>query len=371
MIKRYLQPIVEESLKQGLISVIYGARQTGKTTLSLEIAKKYPGFIYLNCDEPDVRLSLTNQNSVNLKRLIGDTSLVIIDEAQRVENIGLTAKLIYDGKLTQNLILTGSSSIDLANKVKEPLTGRASEHILYPLSLKELTTNNSQMFSKLNDYLIHGGYPAIQQLSSNDAITRLKTLAGQYIYKDVFNFNTKLNEDLVSRLLQLLALQIGSEVSYANLANKLDVSKGTVERYIDLLKKAFIIYRFAQFRKNQRNEIGRLRKVYFYDLGIRNALVDNFKQLELRDDSGALWENFIINERRKMHQKNLSIVKQMYWRSRSKQEIDLVEVSNQNISAFELKFSTTKILKIPSEFKTSYNINNLEIINNKNFVDYI
>lgn len=371
MIKRYLQPIIEKTLDQGLISVIYGARQTGKTTLSLEIAKKYPGFIYLNCDEPDVRLKLTNQNSEDLRRLIGKTNLVIIDEAQRVENIGLTAKLIHDAKLTKNLILTGSSSIDLANKIKEPLTGRAHEHILYPLSLRELTTNNPQIFAKLNDYMINGGYPAIQELNSEDATSRLKTLAGQYIYKDAFNFNVKFREDTVNKLLQLLALQIGSEVSYTKLANQLDVSKGTVERYIDLLEKAFIIYRFNQFRRNQRNEIGRLRKVYFYDLGIRNALVDNFRSLEFRDDSGALWENFIINERKKMHQKKLSITKQMYWRSRTKQEIDLIEINGENISPFELKLNSTKIPRVPLEFKTQYTYDHLKVINKHNFVDFI
>jgi predicted AAA+ superfamily ATPase len=297
-----------------------------------------------------------------------NANIVVIDEAQRVENIGLTAKIIHDTYPEIKVLLTGSSSLDLAAKIKEPLTGRSSEYTLYPLSLDEIASTNQEKEDAMSRALIYGSYPGIWTMSFTQAAERLRLLATNYIYRDAFALRTIFDDTTMYNLLQLLAFQLGNEVSYNELATTLQISRETAMRYVDLLEKARIIYRLRQYRRNERTIIGKLRKIYFYDLGVRNGLVDNFKSLQIRDDKGALWENFCLNERQKAQQRTRSYVRQFYWRNRSKQEIDLIEESSGTTKAFEFKFSPSKTVAIPKSFDELYPNTTLHILNSENFI---
>ena len=352
MIHRYLETQITKALDGGFVTILYGARQVGKTTLANKILSQTRHTLYLNCDDPAVLSRLHNQSLAGLRSIIADASLLVIDEAQRVENIGVTAKLIHDSMPEKKLLLTGSSSLDLANKIKEPLTGRSKELLLYPLSLREVTHNVIEADGYLQRLLVYGGYPGLWGLNESEAAEQAREIANRYLYRDAFALGTVYDQTVIDNLLRLLAHQIGSEVSYSELAGNLEVSKETVMRYIDLLEKAFIIFRLPQFRKNQRVQVGRLRKIYFYDLGMRNALVDDFKPLKLRGDVGALWENFVIVERLKKHQFEQKYVRSYYWRSRDKQEVDLVEESGGAFAAFECKWN--KQPRVPGGFSAAY-----------------
>jgi predicted AAA+ superfamily ATPase len=352
MIYRYIEPQITKSLNENFVTILYGARQVGKTTLANKILSRAKNGLYLNCDDPAVLTRLQNQSLAGLRTIIADADLVVIDEAQRVENIGLTAKLIHDEMPERKLLLTGSSSLDLANKIKEPLTGRSRELLLYPLSLKEVAKNIIEADGYMQRLLVHGGYPGLWSLNEAEAAGRARELANRYLYRDAFALGTVYDQTVIDNLLRLLAHQVGSEVSYSELAGNLEVSKETVMRYIDLLEKAFIVFRLPQFRKNQRVQVGRLRKVYFYDLGMRNALIDDFAPLELRGDVGALWENFVLVERLKKNQAAQKYTRSCYWRSRDKQEVDLVEESGGEFAAFECKWS--KQPRVPGGFAAAY-----------------
>jgi predicted AAA+ superfamily ATPase len=352
MIKRYLEPQVAQALKDGYVTIVYGARQVGKTTLANQLLAGSSKGLYLNCDDPAVVSRLQNQALSSLSALVGDAELIVIDEAQRVENIGVTAKLLHDSLPDKRLLLTGSSSLDLANKVKEPLTGRSRELLLYPLGLKELTDSPIEADGYLQRLLVYGAYPGLWTIAEPQAAQQAREIANRYLYRDAFALGTIYDQTVIDNLLQLLAHQVGNEVSYSELALSLEVSKETVMRYVDLLEKAFIVFRLRQYRKNQRVQIGRLRKIYFYDLGIRNALIDNFQPLELRDDVGALWENFALVERLKAHAMAQRFVRSYYWRSRDQQEVDLVEEYGTQLQAFECKWN--KPPRIPAGFKAAY-----------------
>ncbi len=353
-VKRYISKQITECLEDGDIAIVYGARQTGKTTLANMIREQYPSSLYLNCDEPDIRTSLTNKSSTELKSLIGNTQFVVVDEAQRVKDIGLTAKLIHDTYPDIKLLLAGSSSIDLANTIKEPLTGRSKEFILYPFASSEIAVSSIEAERLVEKNLIYGSYPKAWPMSHKDAADYLRNLTSGYLYRDAFNSNIEYNATIVDDLLRLLAFQVGSEMSYSEVATRLGISKDTVSRYIDLLEKAFIVFRLPQFRRNQRNEIGKLRKVYFYDLGIRNGLIDNFQPLKYRNDLGALWENYCIIERKKKLQKDEIYSRHYYWRSSiPHQEIDLVEEVGNKIFAYEFKYKNKKV-KVPTVFAKEY-----------------
>lgn len=352
MIERYLEPQIVESLNEGFVTILYGARQVGKTTLANKLLSSARNGLYLNCDDPAVIVRLQNQSLAGFRAIIADSDLVVIDEAQRIENIGLTAKLIHDQMPEKRLLLTGSSSLDLANKVKEPLTGRSRELLLYPLSLKEVARNIIEADGYTQRLLVYGGYPGLWSLNEAEAGARARELANRYLYRDAFALGTIYDQTVIDNLLRLLAHQIGNEVSYSELAGSLEVSKETVMRYVDLLEKAFIVFRLPQFRRNQRVQVGRLRKIYFYDLGMRNALIDDFAPLELRGDVGALWENFVLVERLKKNQAHKKYTRSYYWRSRDKQEVDLVEESNGMLVAFECKWS--KPPRVPGGFTAAY-----------------
>lgn len=371
LIQRHEQKHIEKTLASNLVAIVYGARQVGKTTLAKEVAKQFASPLYLNCDNPNVVISLTNKSAVELKSYIGTADLVIIDEGQRVENIGITIKLIHDTYPEIKLLVTGSSSLDLANKITEPLTGRSEEIILYPLSIGEVSNNRSEMDAHWRTMLDRGGYPAIWQLSAQDAHKRLSSIANNYVYRDAFGPQVMFDQTVINDLLRLLAYQIGHEVSYGELAGKLSISKETVMRYVDLLEKAFIVQRLGQYRRNQRVEVGRLRKIYFTDLGIRNAIIDNFKPLETRDDTGALWENFCVIERFKYLQAQERRVRSFYWRNGDQREIDMIEEESDALRAYETKLGLKKTVRVPLAFSRMYPDYTFEVVNPDTFFDIL
>lgn len=369
MFKRYIEHQIIDSLSKRKVVILYGARQVGKTTLAKHIAKTYENTVYLNCDDPIVVKNLTNKSAIELKNLIGNAELVVIDEAQRVLNIGLSIKLIHDTYPHIKLLVTGSSSLDLANKTKEPLTGRSIELMLYPLSIEEISESNLEKQNNVSKMLIYGSYPEAWNSSAQDASYFLKSLANNYLYRDAFNPDTYFDQTIINNLLQLLSYQVGNEVSYNELSKRLEIDKNTVKKYIDLLEKAFIIFRVNQFRKNERTVIGKLRKIYFYDLGVRNGLIDAFNPPDLRSDIGALWENFCFIERIKKIHSQQQFVRNFYWRYKNNQEIDLIEVQNEKISAYEFKYNQNKKIKTPRIFAEMYPSAELQIINKDNVFD--
>lgn len=353
MIKRHAQPIVENTLAQGLVAIVYGARQVGKTTLARQVADSYISPLYLNCDDPVVVASLANKSAVELRAYLGNADLVIIDEAQRVENIGISLKLIHDTYPDIRLLVTGSSSLDLSNKIAEPLTGRSIETVLYPLSIREVSAFPAEYEPYANIAMIRGGYPGMWSIDAESAYDRLSNLATNYLYRDAFSSQVSYDQTIINNVLRLLAHQIGNEVNYSEIGRRLQLNNDTVKRYIDLLEKAFIVFRRNQYRRNQRSEVGRLRKVYFMDLGVRNALVDDFRPLELRDDVGALWENLCVVERLKYLQSTRRRVRSFYWRNDNRQEVDIVEEEGRDVQAFECKYGS-KTPVIPADFARDY-----------------
>ncbi|MEK7213097.1 MAG: ATP-binding protein [Patescibacteria group bacterium] len=371
-IKRSIQDAIEKGLFKGKIAIIYGARQVGKTTMVKEIQKKYAeNSSYFNCDEPDIRDALTNKTSTEIKAFIGRKRLVIIDEAQRVENIGLTLKLIADNFKDIQIIATGSSSFDLSNKIAEPLTGRKNEYYLYPFSLEELrkTYSGLEIDRLLERRMIYGMYPEITR-DGEDSEKKLKSLAFSYAYKDVLQYQHIKNPEVLEKLLKALALQIGCEVSYNELASLVGVSKQTVENYVQLLEKAFIIFRLGPFSRNLRNELKKLRKIYFYDTGIRNALINNFNPFDLRTDVGNLWENFMISERIKYNNSRGLDANMYFWRTTQKQEIDYVEEKGNVLSAFEFKWKKDSFKK-PKIFLDAYPGSAIELVNKGSYKKFI
>ncbi len=369
-IKRRVEGVIKDNLFKGKVIVVYGARQVGKTTMVTKIAEdlKIP-YGYLNCDEMNVLSRLQNaENSEALKSLMGNNKLVIIDEAQRVNNIGLKLKLLVDNFPDMQVVATGSSSFDLANEIQEPLTGRNFEFWLFPLSLTEIFNANQiiEADRKLENLMIYGAYPDVYQLDSDEEKTqRIKYLASNYLYKDVFGFDRLRSSEIVLKLLQALALQIGQEVSYNELASLMQLDKQTIARYVDLLEKAFIVFRLPPYSGNLRKAIGKLRKIYFLDLGIRNAVINNLNPLHLRDDVGKLWENFIIAEKYKQ-QLGLGFQTNFYfWRTYDQQEVDLVESSGGKLKGWEIKWSS-KNAKPPSSWK-SYPNASWDLINKDNY----
>ncbi len=372
LIKRSIQKNIEKVLFKNKIIIIYGARQVGKTTLVKEIQKKYPDSLYLNCDEPDIRAALTNRTSTEIKSFLGSKKFIIIDEAQRVRDIGLTLKLIIDTYLNIQIIATGSSSFDLSNKIIEPLTGRKYEFYLYPFSLEELLTTYSALEVKriIEQRIIFGMYPEIV-FSGQEAKDKLKNITQSYLYKDVLQFQNIKNAEAIEKLLQALALQIGNEVSYNELAQTTGIDKKTVASYIQILEKAFIVFRLPPFSRNLRNELKKLRKIYFFDTGVRNALINNLNQLNVRQDTGSLWENFVIAERIKYNRNN-GLEKNIYfWRTIEGKEIDYLEESGGKIKGLEIKWTEKKKLKIPQLFLETYPGSEVEILNRNNYLELI
>ena len=373
MIKRALQPILESKLFRGKIIILYGARQVGKTTLIKNIQNKYPdNSLFLNCDEPDIRELLTDTTSTKLKSIIGNKELILIDEAQRVKNIGLTLKLFSDEIKNVQVIATGSSSFELSNIINEPLTGRKYVYTLMPVSFKELVDTFGWIETNrlLEERIIYGMYPEIIS-KPDEKRALLKEITRSYLFKDILSFESIRKPEQIEKLLMLLAAQIGNEVSYNELANTLNMDKDTVSKYIDILEKAFIIFRLNPFSRNLRTEISKMRKIYFYDTGIRNALISNFNLLDQRNDKGALWENFLISEKLKINLIDDIDVKQYFWRTSQQQEVDYIEEIEGKLYAYEFTFSEKQKKRISKTFLKNYKPQSEKTVNKNNYSEFL
>jgi len=373
MVKRCLQKVILEKIGKGKAIIILGSRQVGKSTLLNQVATTFTeNIIHLDCDDNDIKKALTDISTNQLKRIIGNNEIVIIDEAQRVKNIGLALKIITDQLKPKQLLVSGSSSFELSSEVNEPLTGRKFEYNLFPFSIKELVDHFGFLDESRNleTRLIFGMYPDVINNNGNE-IEILKNLTGSYLFKDVFNFQDIRKSEFIESLLEALALQLGSEVSYNELARLLGSNPHTVQKYIGLLEKAFVIFRLRSFNRNVRNEIKKSRKIYFVDNGIRNAIINNYGSLKQRTDIGALWENFVVSERMKYLSYNLNYSNKYFWRTTQHQEIDYIEEYNGQLTAFEIKWNPKKKVVFPKTFINNYPNTKFEVINPDNIWDFV
>jgi len=369
MIKRTIEPVIKKKINAGKAIVLVGARQVGKTTL---ISSMLEGsdYLFLDGDDPTVRSLLASPNTEQIRTIIGDHKLIFLDEAQRIEGIGLTLKIITDRFKHVQLLVSGSSSFDLGNELNEPLTGRKWEYELYPVSWEEYEDNIGFLKSEqqLENRLLYGFYPEVINNQGNEKET-LKNLVNSYLYRDILAFSDIRKPEVLEKLLQALALQMGSEVNYNELAQTVGINKTTVQNYIDILEKGYIVFRLNSFSRNIRNEIRQSRKIYFLDNGIRNMIIGNFNPLELRIDKGALWENFLVSERLKQNKYKESYSKMYFWRTQQQQEIDYVEESAGSIFAYEFKWNTKKV-KFPEKFIATYNATAYSI-DRSNFREFV
>ncbi|MBS1919116.1 MAG: ATP-binding protein [Bacteroidetes bacterium] len=356
MIERAIASVLEKKLKDNKAIILLGPRQAGKSTL-LQLLQKQFGqpIAWWNGDEADIRSLLEHPTSTRLKSLIGKNKTVVIDEAQRIENIGVCIKLITDNIKNVKVIATGSSAFELANKINEPLTGRKWEYHLYPLSFAEMAAHTSLLEEKrlLQHRLLYGYYPEVVT-SPGDEQALLKQLANSYLYKDILTWERIQKPDKLEKLVQALALQMAQLISYHELAQLCGLNSETVEKYINLLEKAFVVFRLPAFSRNLRNELKKSYKIYFYDNGLRNAVINQFNPVNLRNDTGQLWENWFINERMKFlnnHQKNTS---RFFWRTLAQQEVDYIEDANGKITAFECKWNAKAKGNISRAFSNAY-----------------
>jgi len=326
----------------------------------------------LNGDDADTREMLANLNATQLVPIIGNSKIVLLDEAQRISETGLALKIIHDNFKNVQLIATGSSSFDLANKINEPLTGRKFEFTLYPLSFGEMAEHHGFLTEKrlLEHRLIYGYYPDVAINMGQEKII-LKSLASSFLYKDLLTLETIKKPVLLEKILSALALQIGNEVSYNELVQLLNSDKETIEKYIDLLEKTGVIFRLWALSRNVRNEIKKGRKIYFYDNGIRNAVLGNFSSLAMRTDKGVLWENFLVSERIKHLGNNELDVKSWFWRTTQQQEIDYVEEHDNKLFAFEFKWNPQKKVRLSKTFSNAYPNHEFKVITPKNIHEFV
>ena len=373
MIPRALLPSISSRLFKGKAIVILGARQVGKTTLLEQLQKnRSEKVLLLNADEPDIRERLSNATSTQLKQLVGKNKIVIIDEAQRIVNIGITLKLFTDKLKDIQVIATGSSALELANDINEPLTGRKFEYKMFPISLSELITANGQLEEArmLETRLVYGMYPEVITNQGNEKKI-LEGLSGSYLYKDIFSMYEVRRPEIIEKLLQALALQVCNEVSYNELAQLIGLDPITIEKYIHLLEQAFIIFRLYSLSRNHRNELKKSKKVYFYDNGIRNALIANFNPVALRQDKGALWENFMVSERLKQVNYNEQFCNKFFWRTTQQQEVDYIEERDGKLAAFEFKWNKKAKYKFSKTFSNNYPNSTFKVITPENYLEFI
>ena len=370
MIIRDLATNLKAKLHKGKVIVLIGPRQVGKTTLINSILNK-SDYLFLDCDDNIVAETLSMANTEKLKNIIGSYKYVFIDEVQRIPNIGLKLKIMVDQIKNVQVIVSGSSAFDINNATQEPLTGRKFEFQMYPVSWSEFEKNVGFMkaLQQLELRLLYGMYPdVINNLGSEYDI--LKNLVSSYLYKDILALAGIRKSNVLEKILQSLALQVGNEVSYNEIAQLVGIDKNTVNNYIDLLEKSFVIFRLNSFSKNIRNEIKANKKIYFYDNGVRNMIIGNFNSLSLRQDKGALWENFMVSERMKILSYTQSVAKPYFWRTTTQQEIDYVETYADEVRAFEFKWLNTKKVKLPKSFIEAYNPDFL-VVDTENFRDFL
>lgn len=376
---KYLERIIEEDFQQYLLPnkvlVLMGARRVGKTELlKTQLSKIKESYIFLNGEDSSTVSVLSNRTVSNYKRLLGDKKLLVIDEAQTIPNIGKILKLIVDEIRGVRIIATGSSLFDLENALGEPLTGRDITVKLFPLSQMEYNKNENlvETKSRLEERLILGGYPELLQYEDWDKKSKyLDRLVGSYLIRDILSFERLKKPDKIISLLRLIAFQIGQEVSLSELGNQLGIDKKTVEKYLDLLTKVFVLYKANAYSKNPRKEISKSSRWYFYDNGIRNALIANVNQLNLRNDLGQLWENYLVSERLKYQSYKGMLVNNYFWRTYAQQEIDWVEEREGKLYGYEFKWNPKKIKGAPSSWKKLYPDAEFITIHTDNYLDFI
>jgi len=374
-IKRRIQGQIDKLLVPNKVNVIFGSRRTGKTYLLDKLAKDSAfKILRLEGEDADTHVLLAERSVANYRRLLEGVELLMIDEAQAIPDIGKVLKLMVDQVSGLRIIATGSSAFDLANQAGEPLTGRAYFHTLYPIAQLELSPTQSllEIRQQLPERLIMGSYPELFSLETQDERGRyLKTLVNTFLLKDILAFGGIRNAAKIYDLLRLVAYQMGKEVSLEELGRQLQMSKNTVEKYLDLLTKVFVVFKVGGYSRNLRKEITKNSRWYFHDNGIRNALINDFRPLALRDDVGELWENYLISERLKKYAFTLGSTPDYYfWRTYDQQEIDWIEYQNGQLSAYEFKWSV-QTAKIPKAFAEGYTGASFEVIHRENYLPFV
>lgn len=370
-IKRFLKDAIADKLFKSKAIVLIGARQIGKTTLLNQLLSSYENTLFLDGDDPITRELLQNPSTEEIRNIIGNHKLVFIDEVQRIDSIGITSKIIVDQLKDVQLVLSGSSAFDIKNKTSESLTGRKWEFNMFPITWKELenTLGYVKSIQQLDLRLVYGMYPEIISHPSEEK-ERLKQLVDSYLYKDLLAFSNVKKPEVLEKLLKALAFQMGSEVSLNELSQLLNIDKNTVANYIQILEKGFVIFTLNGYNKNLRNELKFAKKIYFWDNGIRNTIINNFNSIEMRNDKGELWENFIISERMKKNNYENPFLKSYFWRTTTQQEIDYIEVENEQVQAFEIKSNENAKIKKFEKFKEAYQTQ-VKLIHKKNFRDLL
>jgi hypothetical protein len=373
MIARTIQSKIDADLSRNKVQVLFGARQIGKTTLVENIFKAFEGKkLWLSADDSDVRELFINATGTRLNQLFGGYDLLVIDEAQRIENAGLALKILADQVKSLHVIATGSSAFELRDKIKESMTGRAIEYNLFPFWMQEMVDHTNLLEEKrlLEHRLIYGYYPEVVKNPGNEKQI-LKQISESILYKDLYSLTQVKKPYLLEKVLQALALQLGNEVSYNELSNHLGADKETIERYIFLLEQAFVIFRLPSLSRNLRNEINKGRKIYFYDNGIRNILINNFAPLNLRTDKGALWENFLVTERLKKITYEQLFCNRYFWRTRQQQEIDYIEDYAGVLKAYEFKYAANSGKKVPLTFAKVYPQHEFSVVDSSNYENFV
>ncbi len=370
MYRRTIENNIKRKIGKGKAIIIVGARQVGKTTLIKDLLKEND-YLFLDADDPSTRKLLTTPTTEQIRSILGENKIVFIDEAQRIEGIGLTLKIITDQFSDVQLFVSGSSSFDLGNQLNEPLTGRKWEYELFPISWEEFEKKEGYVKAEqqLENHLLYGMYPEVLNDKGNEREV-LKNLASSYLYRDILAFSEIRKPEILDNLLLALALQVGNEVNYNELAQIVGVNKITIQKYIDILEKGYIVFRLNSFSRNLRNEIKRNRKIYFYDNGIRNMIMGSFNPLALRTDVKALWENLLISERKKQNIYKNTFARMYFWRTKQQQEVDFVEEKDGKIYGFEFKWKAKSKIKLPATFVKTYNAETM-IIDRNNFRDFI
>jgi len=361
---------IREKLFKGKVILLIGPRQVGKTTLINELVKNND-FLFLDGDDPSIRELLHSPNTEQIKSILGNHTLIFIDEAQRIKEIGITLKIIHDRFKGVQVIVSGSSSFELSGLTQEPLTGRKWTFHLYPISWEEWEKHAGYVraVQSLEERLVFGMYPEVL-MNIPDQKSLLIELTDSYLYKDIFALGLIKKPDVIHKLLQSLAYQVGSEVSFNELSNLLKIDVKTVISYVELLEQAYVIFRLGTFSRNLRNEIKTNKKIYFYDNGVRNALINNFQPVSLRNDIGALWENFLIGERVKYleyHQMNRDI---FFWRTKFQQEVDFVETFAGKVLGYEFKWNPNAKAKFPDSFVETYQAET-KVVHKDNFREFV
>ena len=373
MINRYLTDNIKNDIRPGHVTALFGARRTGKTTLMNAIIASYPDkkILSLNGEDYDTAGILSSQRTETLKNLVSGYDYVFIDEAQNVPNVGMNLKLLVDSQPYISVFATGSSSFDLKHQIGEPLTGRSRFFSLYPFALNEISDGYLDALHKLPALLIYGSYPQVV-IEQNNTQKRhlLENIRNGYLLKDVLQLENLKDSLFVMSLLRLIAFQIGNDVSYNELASNLKTTVKTVQRYLEILEKTYVIFRLPGFCRNLRKEVSKTPRFYFWDNGIRNAVISNFNEMELRDDVGRLWENYCISERIKKQVYQESFSEFYFWRTYDQQEIDFLEENNGRLFAFEFKWGEKK-LSVPKAFEKAYPDAAFEIVNRSNFFDFL